>query len=113
MAQDWQAFPSGIPSNGINSVGRTLVDEPESIGRPGEAPATDVTVENSAFALLAGICVGLGLTTGAVADTNNSERLFNDPLVTLGTPEDDAAADTGAHSAIAFMKGILVSAGLS
>lgn len=102
----WKAYPSAI-TTGVNSAGRTLVDPPESIGSPGDAAATDVTVENSAFALLKGICRELGIPTGSGdGDVNTSPKLYRDPLATLGEMSDAAATDVEHASAISLLKGI-------
>lgn len=114
MAQAWQAFPSGVASNGVNAVDRTWVDPPESIGQPIDSPATSVSAENSAFALLKGIASELGVPAGTGAgDINNNSKVYGDPLETLGEMSDPPATGTGRNSAISLMKGILTNAGLS
>ena len=115
MAQAWQAFPSGIPPNGVNAVERTWVDPPESIGEPGDAPATSVLVENSAFALAKGMLAGLGVAAGSGGgDINDNAKVFADPIVTLGTRGDAPATGAASESAsaISLLKGILAEAGI-
>jgi hypothetical protein len=114
MAQDWQAFPSGY-STGIDSIGRTYVDETESIGTPADPPATDVAEPNSAFSLLKGICAELDVPAGSgVGVVNTSSRVFADPVATLGEMDDPAATGSAAQrfSAISLLKGILAQAGI-
>jgi len=113
MAQAWQAFPSGIPSNGVNSVERTLVDPPESIGTPHDATATSISDENSVFSLLKGMVANLSVAVGTGSgDTNNNSKIYGDPLETLGARSDAPATDTGRWSAISLLKGICAQAGL-
>lgn len=115
MAQDWQAFPSGIPSSGINSVDRTWVDQPESIGTPGDAAATAQNSTNSAFSLLKGMCAELGIAAGSgLGDVNDNAKVYGDPLVTLGEMSDAPAIGSAAQSfsAISLLKGILAQAGI-
>lgn len=107
----WRAYPSAI-SNGVNSDDRTYVDPVETIGTPLDAAATDVNVENSAFALLKGIAAGFGVPAGTGdAVVNTSRKVLNDPLVTLGSRGDGPATDTGRNSAISLLKGTLDAAG--
>lgn len=114
MAQAWQAFPSGIRASGINAVDRTWVDPPESIGRPSDEPATTVSVENSAFALLKGMAHELDIPVGTGdADTNNNGKVYGDPLATLGAMSDPPATGTDRNSAISLLKGILTIAGFA
>jgi hypothetical protein len=111
MAQ-WRAYPSAW-STGVNNADRTWVDAPESVGRPTDAAASDVTANNSAFALGKGILFALDVPAGSGnADTNDNAKVYADPLVTLGETSDVAAIDTGSHSAISFLKGILAQAGI-
>jgi hypothetical protein len=58
-----QAFP-GNWSTGNNEADRPVVDLPESIGSPEDAPATDVKAGNSASALMKRILVALGVPAG-------------------------------------------------
>lgn len=103
----WQAYPSGSTTNTDNTP-NTYIDGFESVGSPHDAAATAVNSTNSMFALLKGACAGLGVPVGSGSGlTNISPRVFHDPKVTLGEVSDAPAADTGTHSAIALMKGIL------
>lgn len=112
MAPSWQAYPSAV-TTGVNSIPDTVVDPPESIGTPGDAVATSVNSTNSAFAMLKGICSGLGVPAGSGgAVVNTYPKIFGDPLVTLGEMDDPPATDTGRWSAISLMKGILVGLGI-
>ena len=108
----WIAHPSRI-TNDINSVERTYVDEQESIGSPADAPATDVSAENSFFSLLKGIATNLGLAPGSGGDVNDNGKIYADPLVTLGQMSDPRATDTGSWSAISLLKGIAHNMGLT
>lgn len=108
----WTAYPSGW-SNGVNSIPDTYIEPPESIGTPADATATDVTAENSAFSLVKGMLSGLGISAGSgTGDTNDNAKVYADPLAMLGEMDDAAATDTGSHSAISYLKGILAQAGL-
>lgn len=109
---DWSAYPSGW-STGVNSVPDTFIDAPESIGTPGDATATSVVIENSAFSLAKGIMAALGVAAGSGAgDTNNNAKIYADPMVTLGRRDDAPATSTGSWSAISMLKGILAQAGI-
>lgn len=113
MARPWQAFPSAF-SNGINALDRTWVDGPESLGGPGDAAATSVSAENSAFSLLKGIAAGMGVPVGSGdADVNDNAKIYADPLAMLGEMDDAPATDIGSNTAIALMKGILANSGLA
>ncbi len=106
-------FPSGF-STGITSTDRPLVEPPESIGKPSDAAATSLSAENSIFSLLKGCLHELGVPAGSGGgDTNDSARIYVDPLETLGSERDAAAASlSGSASAIALTKRILALAGL-
>lgn len=103
-------------STGINSTDRTYVDPSESIGDPADAEATDVADENSAFALVKGICAGMGIPAGSGdALVNDDPHVYVDPLETLGDMTDGPTVGSGSEpwSAISLMKGILVTTGLT
>lgn len=107
MAQDWQAFPSGST---IGAVGadRPYVDPEESIGTPLDAPATDLSAENSAFSLLKGMASMLSVPDGiGVGQVNDSTKVYPDLLATLGDPSDPPANYDEDASAISLMKGLL------
>lgn len=92
---------------------RTFVEPLETIGNPSDAAATDVAVENSMFALGKGICAALGIATGSGdAVVNTTPDVYVDLGITLGDRSDAPATDTGTHSAIAFLKGILAKSGI-
>jgi hypothetical protein len=68
---------------------------------------------NSVFALLKGCCVGLEIPVGTGDGmTNTTPKVFHEPELALGEMSDIPATDTGTHSAIAMMKGILALAGI-
>lgn len=114
MAQEWQAFASGVPSNGYNRVDRTFVEVPESIGRPGDPAATNATAEWSAMSFLMGMCAELGLSIGPTdAVVNNTPKFRSELINTLGQMDDAPALDTGTHSAISLMKGMLFRGGFA
>ena len=107
----WVAYPSST-NNGVRGPTRSLVDPVESIGTPFDSPATSQHDQNSAFSLLKGICSHLGVPVGSgQGEVNTSANIYADPLATLGDMNDAPATDTGAHSAISLMKGILTTAG--
>lgn len=106
-------FPAGS-TTGVSVLDRTHVQPMESIGTPGDAPATDVADENSAFALVKGILVGLGIPAGSGAGVvNPNPHIYPDPLVTLGREDDPVATDpAGVNSAISLLKGCCAAMGL-
>jgi hypothetical protein len=109
---EWQAYPSRVTTE-VNSLPNTVIDGVESVGSPRDAAATENNSTNSMFALLKGACAGLGVPAGSGAGmTNTSPKVFQEPVMALGEMSDAPATDTGAHSAIALMKGILSSAGI-
>jgi hypothetical protein len=97
-----------------NDESRTFVNFDETVGTPGDAPATDVGAENSAFSLVKGILAALGLPAGTGDSATNTARDVKfDPLATLGSMSDAAATDPDEpNSAIALLKGICVELGL-
>jgi hypothetical protein len=108
----WQAYPSRVTTE-VNSLPNTVIDGYESIGSPRDAAAIEQNSTNSMFALLKGCCAGLGVPVGSGAGvTNTTPKVFHDPELALGEMSDTPAADAGTHSAVAFMKGILVRVGL-
>ncbi|MCL4712169.1 MAG: hypothetical protein KJZ73_13080 [Pseudorhodoplanes sp.] len=112
MAKNWRSYPSAM-TNGVNDYDRTVVDPVESIGTPGDARATSNNSTNSAFALLKGMCTGLGLPDDSGAVVNTSQKVFGSPLTTLGDMDDaPATSPDGRWSAISLMKGLLSTGGL-
>lgn len=113
MAQDWQAFPSAIPSNGYNAVNRTFVDRDESVGDPDSAAAAAISATNSLFSMAKGIgeMVGVPVGTGD-AEIDDHPHLMFDPARTLGEPSDAPASDLEYTSAISLSKAFLQLAGL-
>lgn len=108
----WRAYPSRITTE-INSIPDPFVDAPESIGTPGDAAATANNSTNSAFSLMKGMCTELGITAGSGAGAVNTyPPVAADLEATLGLMSDTAATDTGSHSAISLLKGILAQAGI-
>jgi hypothetical protein len=108
----WQAYPSRVTTE-VNSLPNTVIDGYESVGSPRDAAATEQNSTNSMFALLKGCCAGLGIAAGSgTGITNTSPKIYHEPELALGEMSDGPATDDGTHSAIAFMKGILVRAGL-
>jgi hypothetical protein len=109
----WRAYPSAVTTE-VNSLPDTVIDGIESVGSPRDAAATSNNSTNSVFALLKGICDGLGVAAG-IGDgmTNTHPKLFDDHELTLGERSDGPAVDAaGTNSSISLMKGILVTAGL-
>lgn len=114
MAQSWQAFPSAV-TNSVNSYDRTVVEPPESIGKPTDAAATDVADENSMFSLGKGMLDGLGVAAGSGDGAVNTDpHVFVDPIDSLGAMDDAPADDDGSGdwTAIALLKGVLAQAGI-
>jgi hypothetical protein len=112
--QIWQPFPSGIPSNGLNS-GEQYLDGAKVVGLPDDPIATNLAESNSMFSIAKGIADQLGVPTGsgeAVVDDNPKNLI--DLTVTLGDPTDPAATGdaAGSWSAISLLKGILAQAGI-
>ncbi len=100
----WRAYPSRVTTE-VNRLPDTVIDGYESVGSPRDAVATE---NNSVFSLLKGCCAGLAVPAGVGAGiTNTTPKIFHDPELALGEMSDARATDTGTHSAIAFLKGIL------
>ena len=103
----WRAYPSRVTTE-VNSLPDTVIDGYESIGSPRDAAATASNSTNSVFALLKGCCAGLGIPAGDGSGiTNTAPKILHEPELALGEMGDARATDTGTHSAIAFLKGIL------
>jgi hypothetical protein len=108
----WQAYPSRVTTE-VNSLPNTFIDGYESVGSPRDAAATENNSTNSVFALLKGCCAGLGVPAGVGAGiTNTTPKVYQEPELALGEISDARATDTGTHSAIAFLKGILSFGGI-
>ena len=109
---EWQAYPSRVTTE-VNSLPDTFIDGFESVGSPRDAAATENNSTNSMFALLKGCCAELGVVAGVgTGVTNTTPKIFHEPALALGEMSDTPAIDTGTHSAIALMKGMLTSVGL-
>ena len=107
------SFLSGW-SSGIGGTDRTLVEPPESIGKPTDTKATAVNTTNSAFAMLKGMADALDVPVGSGSgDVKNHAHLNADPLITLGKKSDPIATNnTGTWSAISLLKGIAAQLGV-
>lgn len=103
----WRAYPSRVTTE-VNSLPDTFIDGYETVGSPRDAAATVQNSTNSMFALLKGCCAGLGVPAGSgTGITETTPKIIHEPELALGEMSDARATDTGTHSAISFLKGIL------
>jgi hypothetical protein len=84
-----------------------------AIGRANEAEAASISGQQSAVALLKGICGELGVDVGSGgAAVNGNPNSLDDGLAAMGTQSDGPATDaTSPWSAVSLAKGILTTAG--